>query len=644
MLRPDSRLRARVSGATVLVAVLLAATVAAAGFAPDPNMPRDQVPDLYKWQVHDIFADDAAWEAGFASLEKDLEVLAGFQGRLGESAETMYECFEKVQDADLLFYKLYSYSSLIYDTDQSNNDAAGRLGRIEMLGPRFGQALAFMQPELLSLDESLIRGFLAEHDGLGVYEFYLEDLLRQKAHTLEPNEERLMALAGNVRSGGSNVYRSLTGADLKFPEIVDENGDTVPMTESGWVRYRYSPFYNVRKQAADALFEGFRDVQNGMAAALDAEVKGHIMTKQARGYDSCLEAALDPDDISTDAYMMLIDTIDENLPRTLHKYIALRRKVMGLDGPVTLPNLYVPMVEAADAEYDWEECRELLLAAVEPLGEDYRAHLAEGLDLRNGWIDLYPNANKESGAYSNGVLAGVVHPFIKMNFDGTLDNVFTMIHELGHSLHSIYSKSHQPRIYGGYTTFLAEIASTCNEELLLNHMLKEAKDPRTRLTLLAQRMENIRQTIFRQTSFAEFELRYHQYAEQGNPLTADYLNGLYSEIVRKYYGPDFEMGPDDEVEWAYISHFYRNFYVFTYATGLTSGIAMAELIDDQGDRAAKRYIDQMLSKGSSAPPLEILKNAGVDLETPRPIEDMLDLFEKTIEEFDALWTRTYGRS
>ena len=376
---------------------------------------------------------------------------------------------------------------------------------------------------------------------------------------------------------------------------------------------------------------------------LDGAVKSHIMSKTSRGYDSCLEASLSPDNISTDAYRMLIDTVRENLPRTMHKYVELRRKVMGIDGALTFPNLYNAMIEGVEPEYSYDDAQKIIATALKPLGKEYVNLIKEGMDPASGWIDIYPNESKRSGAYSSGVLSKDIHPYVLHNFDNSLDAVSTTAHEMGHALHSVFSNRTQPPVYAGYTTFLAEIASTCNEALLTNYLLEEADDVDMKLMLLNQRLESIRQTIFRQTLFADFELRFHEHAEAGNPLTADFLNALYAELVTEYYGADFEMGPDDECEWMFIPHFYYNFYVFTYATGLTSGLALADEISANGDKAAQRYINNMLKAGSSAPPLDILRNAGVDLETPAPIVSAMDAFANTVAEFDKLWTKKYGK-
>ncbi len=624
---------------------LLIFSTALAGYEPDPNTPRSEIPAVYEWRSSDIFPDLDAWEAEFAAVEADLPSLAAYEGRLGESAETLYRCAEDMYGLLARLYRLYVYTQTLYDVDQEVTENRTLQGRIAMVMPKFGQATAFVEPEILQIDEETLARFMSEHEGLRIYRYYLEDLRRLEKHTLSPGEEQIMALTGNVRSVPSETHEALLQVDIEFPEIVGEDGAKVALSMSGFSKLRSSRSYNVRKQAADAFFGILRAHENTFAVLLDGAAKSHILTKEARGYESCLEAALKPQDISTDAYRMLIDTINANLDRTLHKYVTLRAKVLGLNGPVTFPNLYNPMIEDVEPEYSYDQGSEMILAGLKPLGTEYTSLLAEGMDPANGWIDIYPNRNKRSGAYSNGLLSRDIHPYVLHNFDNTLDAVFTTAHEMGHALHSVFSHHNQPPVYASYTTFLAEIASTCNEALLTNYLLDQyKKDVDLTLMLLNQRLESIRLTIFRQTLFAEFELRFHEHAEEGNPLTAEYLNSLYKELIQKYYGPDFTMDENDECEWMFIPHFYYNFYVFTYATGLTSGISLASQIEKHGQKAAVRYIDNMLKEGSSAPPLDILRNAGVDLETPQPILDMLDMFEETVKEFDKIWTKAHGTS
>jgi len=623
--------------------ICLGATPLLAGYTPDPSTPRAEVPTDYQWSKSDLFPDKAAWQAELAAIEEDIPKLNRFRGRLAESPEILLQANHEIHSMVIRFMKLRTYSAALFDTDMGVGDYRVMAGKVGQLGPKFGEATSWMEPELLSIDPEKIRGWMATNEELAEFRYDFEEMWRQQKHTLSAEEERILALTGNVRGVPGEASETLLSVDMKFDRIINEKGEEIPVTLSGWSSLRSSDVYNVRKQATDAFFGGLRAYENTFATLLDGAVKSHMLSKEARGYDSCLEAALSPDNISPTAYRMLIDTVRESLPRTMHQYIELRRKVMGLEGPLTFPNLNNAMIEGVEPEFTYDEGREIIATALKPLGKEYVSLLEEGMDPANGWIDVYPNADKRSGAYSNGSLAADVHPYILHNFDNSLDAVSTTAHEYGHALHSVFSSRNQPPQYRGYTTFLAEVASTCNEALLTNYLLDEADDIDTQLMLLNQRLESIRQTIFRQTLFADFELRFHEHAEAGNPLTADFLNQTYGELIKEYYGPGFELGENDECEWVFIPHFYYNFYVFTYATGLTSGLAIADLIEEDGHKAADRYIDNLLSAGSSAPPLDILRNAGVDLETPQPILAAMDMFEETVKEFDRLWTKKYGK-
>jgi len=638
----------RTGSARRLAFAALACVVLAAGTAlaydPDPAAPRSAVPAAYTWDWTHVFPDVDAWEAELAAVQEIVPTLSAYEGRLGESADTLYEAVSRMEETIQRLMRLYAYTQLRLDVELSDPENQAMQGKVGFLFQQYSGTISYMTPELLALPEATIDAFLAEKDELKVYEYYIRDIQRMKEHTLSKAEERILSMAGQVRGASAEVSEKLRDVDMTFPDILHEDGTMKPLTLAGFGKARSTGSYAQRKLAAEAFFGTFRQFENTLAATLDGVVKSHLLTKELRGYDSCLEAALKGDNISPEVYRQLIDTINANLDRTLHKYVDLRRKVLGVDGPLNFANLYNPMLEGKEREYTYEECRTLLAEGLQPLGKEYVELVKTAADPANGWIDVYPNKNKRTGAYSSGIVAWMDggHPYVLHNYDNTLDAVFTTAHEFGHALHTYYSYKNQPFIYGDYTTFLAEVASTCNEEILLSYLLKREKDPIQKLMLLNKRMENIRLTIFRQTLFAEFELRFHEYAEQDNALTADFLNGLYADLIRKYYGPNFEMGENDEVEWAFIPHFNYNFYVFTYATGLTSGISLAKEIQQKGQKAADRYIDNMLKGGSSAPPLDLLRAAGVDMETPAPILTMLDLFEDTVEEFDALWTKTFG--
>ena len=494
---------------------------------------------------------------------------------------------------------------------------------------------------LYNCPRETIENWMANDPELRTWEYSFTEMWRQADRTLDADGEKLMAANGRMRGTPSDAFQSLLSVDIEFPEIVGADGAKQPLTLNNFGTLRAAPTYAVRKQAAESFFGTMRQYENTFASLLNGVIKNHIVTKEVRGYDSCLEASLSPDNISPATYKNLISTIRENLPTTLHRYIELRQKVMSLDGPLDFANLYNPMIEDVEQPMTYEEGTALIAKALKPLGKEYVEQASVGMNPESGWTDVYPNEDKRSGAYSNGALAADLHPYVLQNFDNTLDAVSTCAHEFGHAMHSYYSSKHQPYSYRGYTTFLAEIASTCNEALLTNYMLdKNKKNTDMTLLLLNQRLESMRLTIFRQTLFADFELQIHEHAEAGNPLTAEWLNNKYRELIELYYGPNFAMAENDECEWMFIPHFYYDFYVFTYATGLTSGLALAERIGDKGDKAAQQYIDGLLKAGSSAPPLDILRSAGVDLETPAPIQSAMDLFADTLDEFEKTWIKS----
>lgn len=631
------------------VLVLAAAGLAAPAWAectanPDPNAPRSAVPDACKWDLTALYATSEAWEAEFAAVSAKIpEIRPKCEGKLATSSATLAACIGDTYAVLQRIYQLDTYAGRAFDQDQSVDETKTRHGRMQMLWPTFADQVSFMDPEILAMDKAQVDTWVAEDKALAAYTYYLQDLFRMKPHTLTQGEERIMALAGNVLDAPYYAHEALLNQDMTFPAITNDQGQQEPLTVTGFTRYRGSADPAVRKQVAEVFFAGLASNENTFASDLDGIVKAHIFTKEARGYDTCLESALVPDNIDPAVYRSLVETINANLARTLHKYVELRRKVLGIEGPMTFDNLYNPLLGASQEKaYTYDAGVALIAAALKPMGPDYVGFVEEGMDPANGWVDVYPNAKKDSGAYMSGS-AYAVHPYVLLNHNNDLESVFTIAHEYGHAMHSYYSNRGQPFHYADYATFNAEVASTTNEELLLSHLLATTprKDVDTRLALLNQRLENIRLTIFRQTLFAEFELAIHEHAEQGNPLTADFLDKTYGDLIQKYYGPNFQIGENDRSEWAFIPHFYYDFYVYSYATGLTSGIALAQQILDPktGPKAAERYKQAFLAAGGSAPPLTILQNAGVDLTSPAPIVAMLDLFERTVDEFSATWDK-----
>jgi oligoendopeptidase F len=641
---------AKLTGAALILGLAgyTADAYAECTFEPDPNLPRAEVPDECKWDLTHLYATTDDWEKDFAAVEAEIgKIKPTCEGKLSESPAVLQECLDGTYTILEQLYKLYVYAGRNHDEDQVLDEPKVRSGRIQMLIPTFADQVSFMDPEILAMDSATIDQWMAENEGLAVYDYYFDNILRMKPYTLSPAEERIMALSGNITDAPYYMHSAILNVDLTFPEITNPEGAQEPLTVTGFTRYRGGADAELRREVKDTFFGGLAGFENTFASMLDGIVKAHIFHKEARGYDTCLEAALTPDDIDTAVYTNLVETINANLDRTMHKYVALRRKVLEIEGPLTFDNLYNPMLaDIEEKAYTYDEGVDMIMASLTPMGPDYLAFVEEGMDPANGWVDVYPNAKKDSGAYMSGG-AYAVHPYILLNHNNDLESVFTIAHEYGHAMHSYYSNQHQPFMYADYATFNAEIASTTNEVLLLDYLLANTKkkDVDTRLMLLNQRLENIRLTIFRQTLFAEFELKIHEHAEQGNPLTADFLNTAYAELIQKYYGPDYQMGENDASEWAYIPHFYYDFYVFTYATGLTAGISLGTKILDKkgGKTAAQLYKDELLSAGGSAPPLQILKNAGVDLTEPQPILDMLDLFEQTVDEFEATYDKKYGK-
>lgn len=629
------------AGRLLLLAVwLLAATAGLAAHTPDAAAPRSSVPTEYQWRWDHIFPSLEAWEAAMAEFEQMIPSIREYEGRLGESPEILRSAQARGYELLNAYYKLMVYAQLRFDIDQSDDDARTNVGRVSQLGPRFSQAMSWIQPELLSIPRETVEHWLATDPEMAQWEYSFSELWRQEEFTLDAAGENLLAITGRMRGTAGNAHESLLGVDMVFPEIIGLDGKPRQLTVNNFSTLRSAPNYVVRKQAAEAFFGTLRKYQTTFSVLLDGVVKNHIATKEARNYESCLAAALSPANISEQTYRNLVTTVRENLPRTMHRYVNLRRQVLGIDGPLDFANLYNPLLEDVDKEMTYEEGIELIAKSMAPLGEEFVKQARIGMEPASGWTDVFPNLSKRSGAYSNGVLAYDVHPYVLQNFDNTLDAVYTTAHEYGHAMHSWYSSNEQPPQYRRYTTFLAEIASTCKESLLTNYLLTQyRKDPAMTLLLLNQRLESMRLTIFRQTLFADFELAFHEHAEAGNPLTADWLNNKYKELIELYYGPDFAMSENDECEWMFIPHFYYNFYVYTYATGLASGLALAEDISKQGRKASQRYIDGMLKAGSSAPPLDILRNAGVDLETPAPIQKSMDLFADTLTEFERTWVQ-----
>lgn len=603
---------------------------------------RSEVPDKYKWDLASLYADEAAWVAAKQELAGDIARLGQWQGRLGESAGTLLAAMSDWENASRKAERFYSYAFQLYDQDT-------RVGRSLQMQQEASQvytdlqtATAFMRPEILSVGRARIDGFFAAEPRLAQYRMFFDDILRGAPHTLSPAEEKIVARAGSLAQTGGTVHSVFTSAELPFPQITLSTGEKVRLDAAAYTRYRASPVKADRDAVFAAFWGRYGEFTGTLATTLNAHVQSHVFAKDVRKFDSSLEAALFEFNIPKSVYTRLIDDVHANLP-TLHRYLRLRQKIMGLP-QLGYEDLYASIVESVDLRYTPEEGMALTLEAFAPLGPDYVEALRKGYASR--WVDFLPNTGKSPGAYSNTVYG--VHPYQLLNFNGAWDDVSTLAHESGHSMHSYLAGASQPYATAGYSTFVAEVASTLNENLLFHHVLDRTKDDRTRLFLLSSYLDTMRTTLFRQTLFAEFELRIHEAVERGEPLTGESLSKLYLELVRRYYGHDagiVKVADAYGAEWAYIPHFYRNFYVYQYATSLIGGMSLAEGFIGKGaaqpKQAAKNrdaYL-RMLSAGSSKYPIELLKDAGVDMTTSQPFEAAMREMNRIMDEMERIYAR-----
>ncbi|MCL5057232.1 MAG: oligoendopeptidase F [Actinobacteria bacterium] len=596
--------------------------------AKDGALPsRDDIRAQYKWRLEDIYPGDEMWEKDFRQAEAMLGKAEGFRGRLGESAATLLEALRLQDSLRETVEKVYTYARMRRDEDNAKGRYQALSDRAEGLGTRAGTALSFMAPEILALPEEALEGFKKESPGLSLYSFALDEITRQRPHTLTPDQEQIIARAGDVTSAPSNIFRMLNNADITFPSITGEDGREVEVTHGRYGQLMESSSRRVRQDAFQSMYSSYRKLKNTIAATLNSSVKRDVFYSGVRKFGSALEASLFEDNISTGVYGNLIKTVRLNLG-SLHRYMAIRKRLLGVDR-LHMYDLYVPLFKDVKWEIPYAEAVEMVKAGLAPLGGDYSRAAAGGLD--SGWVDVYENRGKTSGAYSWGPYG--VHPYILMNYQNNLNNAFTLAHELGHAMHSYYSYRQQPYVYAHYTIFTAEVASTVNESLLMSHLLNTVTDRDKKLFLINHYLEQFRGTVFRQTMFAEFEKIIHTKAEAGEALTPDTLCAAYRRLNEDYYGAGVELDQDIDLEWARIPHFYSAFYVYKYATGFSAATALTGQILREGDPAVSRYLG-FLKKGGSDYPLNILKSAGVDMAEPRPVQEGLNLFSRLLDQLE----------
>ena len=589
---------------------------------------RSEVDPKNTWATEDLFANDEAWEQAMAELASMPEQMASFRGRLGESGACLLDYFRLSDTYSLKISRAANYAFRKADEDTAVGRYQEMRGKIISLDVAVSSASAFDTPEILAIPDETLERFYRETPDLQLYRRALDKIRARRAHVLSDAEEKLLASAGEMAESPEQIGSMFRDADLKFPEAVDANGEKHQLTQGSYIPMLQSADRVLRKSAFETLYHTFGSFKNTTAACLDAQMKQLIFFARARKYDSALDASLARTEVPVSVYTNLIQTVSDNLPY-MYRYVRLRKKLMGLD-ELHMYDIYTTLVSDAEREITFEQAKQTVLEGLAPLGAEYRAMLEEG--FANRWIDVYENEGKRSGAYSSGALP---HPYVLLNHQNTLDSQFTLAHEMGHALHSYLSLKNQPTVYSDYVIFVAEVASTCNEVLLMRHLLSKTTDKRERAYLINYFLEQFRGTLYRQTMFAEFELMMSRRAEAGQALTADALCEMYYDLNKKYYGEDVVVDRESAMEWARIPHFFYNFYVFQYATGFSAAVAIANRILREGQPAVDDYL-KFLSSGSTMDPISLLKIAGVDMASPAPINDALKIFDDLISEMEAL--------
>ncbi len=612
-------------------AALASASPSSHAFAQERD--RAKIPDKYKWNLVDLYPSEEAWRTAKNRIVAEIPELKSFRGSLGSSPARLADALEMLSRLNKDLARAYVYASMLSDEDTRVSRYQGMQQEMIQAGAQLGAEAAYIEPEILKVDRATIDKFVAQETRLKPYRLYLDDIQRRRAHTKTDAEEKLLATAAVITSSPSTIYGVFSDADFAYPSVTLSDGKTVKLDSAAFSIYRTVPNREDRQKVMSAFFGALGKFRGTFGATLNSQIQSDIFVSRARDYSTALEAALDGPNIPTSVYTRLVDGVNKHLP-TFHRYLKLRRKMMGVS-ELHYYDLYAPLVASADVTYTPDEAEKHVLAALQPLGPDYTGVVTRAFNER--WIDLLPNEGKRSGAYSNGG-AYDVHPFMLLNYNGKYNDVSTLAHELGHTMQSYYSNKVQPFATASYPIFVAEVASTFNEALLIDYMLKNIKDDATKLSLLGNYLEGIKSTVFRQTQFAEFELRAHEMAEKGEPITGEALDKLYAEMTRKYYGHDQGVTVVDDYvahEWAFIPHFYRTYYVFQYATSFTASAALSEKVMAGDPAATKRFLS-FLSAGGSKYPIDLLKDAGVDMTTDEPLELTMKKMNRVMDEMEKL--------
>lgn len=590
---------------------------------------REEIDVKYKWKLEDIYKSDSLWEEDFNKIRGLSAKMADFKGTLASGPDRLLDCMKASDELLSLTDKIFAYARMRRDEDNANSKYQALTDRAMALSTEVYASVSFVVPEIISMGEEQLRKYISENTGLQLYKQYFEEILRQQKHVLSEREEELLALSSEVMHASSDIFSMFNNADIKFPYIKDEDGNEVELTKGRYTKFLESKDRRVREDAFHAMYSSYKAAKNTLAASLGSNIKKNRFYSTVRKYNSSLESSLDNDNVSTDVYDNLLNTIDKNLP-LLHRYLRLRKRAMKLED-LHMYDLYVPIVEEPPKTYSYKEALEIVKKGLAPMGEEYIGYLENAFN--SSWIDVFENEGKTSGAYSWGT--HLTHPYVLLNYQGTINDVFTIAHEMGHALHSFYTNKTQPYIYSEYRIFVAEVASTVNESLLMQYMLNSTNDKKEKAYLLNHFLEEFRGTLFRQVMFAEFEKITHSKIEAGEALTADEFCSIYRDLNLKFFSKEVNVDSDIDMEWARIPHFYSSFYVYKYATGLSAAVSLSQQILKEGKPAVDRYVN-FLSSGGSDYPLELLKKAGVDLSEPKPVEDALKVFESVLDELEKL--------
>lgn len=590
------------------------------------GIERKNIEEKYKWSLEKMYSSQDEIDSDIKKAEKLTEDIALYKGKISESSENLLEVFRILEDASRTIEKLYVYTHMRHHEDTRINENQAESVKTEMLSTNFGVASSYIVPEIMAMSDERLNDYLND-EKMSFYKKYMEDILRDRPHTLSEKEEQILASVSEISNVSESVYDMLAYADMEFPEIEGENGEKIKIDHFNYSNLIKSRNRRVRKDAFEGEFSTYKKYKNTFASSLYGAVKSEIFYSKMRKHNSAIEASLFADNISVDVYRNLIDAVSDSIP-ALGKYVDIKKKVLGVD-ELHMYDLYVPLSEKFEYKITYKEAQEIILNALKPLGEEYLSIIRKAFDER--WIDVYENEGKKGGAYSWGCYDS--HPYILMSYTDDLNSLFTLIHELGHSVHSYYSRTSQPYIYSDYRIFVAEVASTTNELLLINYLLENAKEKDEKIYLLNYYLEQFRTTVHRQTMFAEFEMIAHEKAEAGNPLTADEFTEIYYGLNKKYYGDYMNVDELVGIEWARIPHFYSNFYVYKYATGFSAASALSSMILSEGKEAVNRYIE-FLKSGGSEYPLDQLRRAGVDMEKKESVEKALDVFRELVEKLE----------